>query len=270
MKEIVVEYYCGDLSACAECVLPAMLLGSLGREKNMRIDKFLSECGLASRKEAAKAARCGGVTVNGATVKDTALHIDPEKDCVTFLGKRVEYRRFVYILLNKPEGYVSATEDKTHPFVTELLPEEYRRMGLFPVGRLDKDTTGLMLLTNDGQNAHRLLSPKHHVEKEYRFTCKVPLIKDAERIFSEGITLSDGYECKSAVLVADGDRMGGRITLTEGKYHQIKRMLGAIDNRILSLERIRFASLTLSPELPRGAWRMLTEEQIHALLGEKA
>lgn len=233
----------------------------------MRIDKFLSECGLASRKESAKAAKGGGVTVNGSVVKDVSQHIDPERDAVTFLGKPVEYHRFIYILLNKPEGYVSATEDKQHPFVTELLPEEYRKMGLFPVGRLDKDTVGLMLLTNDGQNAHRLLSPKHHVEKEYRFTCKVPLCADAEKIFAEGITLGDGYECKSAGLVADDDRLGGRITLTEGKYHQIKRMLGAIDNRILTLERIRFASLTLTPALPRGAWRMLTEAEIADLLG---
>ena len=105
----------------------------------MRIDKFLSECGLASRKESAKAAKSGGITVNGAVVKDTSKHIDPEKDSVTFLGRAVEYHRFIYILLNKPEGYVSATEDKQHPFVTELLPEEYRKMGLFPVGRLDKD-----------------------------------------------------------------------------------------------------------------------------------
>lgn len=233
----------------------------------MRIDKFLSECGLASRKESARAAKSGGITVNGAVVKDTARHIDPEKDSVTFLGRAVEYHRFVYILLNKPGGYVSATEDKEHPFVTELLPEEYRKMGLFPVGRLDKDTLGLMLLTNDGKNAHALLSPKHHVEKEYRFTCKVPLAADAEAIFEKGITLGDGYECKSAVLVADADRMGGRITLTEGKYHQIKRMLGAIDNRILTLERIRFATLTLSPDMERGAWRMLEASEIDALLG---
>lgn len=233
----------------------------------MRIDKFLSECGLASRKEAARAAKSGGVTVNGIAVKDLSRHIDPEADRVTFLGREVCYQKFVYILLNKPEGYVSATEDKAHPFVTELLPEEYRRMGLFPVGRLDKDTVGLMLLTNDGQNAHRLLSPKHHVEKEYRFTCKVPLSPDAEEIFEKGITLSDGYECKSALLLADEDRLGGRITLTEGKYHQIKRMLGAIDNRILTLERIRFASITLPETLSRGEWRPLSKEEIGALLG---
>lgn len=232
----------------------------------MRIDKFLSECGLASRKESAKAAKSGGITVNGAVVKDTAKHINPEKDIVTFLGRAVEYHRFVYILLNKPEGYVSATEDKQHPFVTELLPEEYRKMGLFPVGRLDKDTVGLMLLTNDGKNAHTLLSPKHHVEKEYRFTCKVPLCADAEKIFADGITLADGYECKSALLLSDADRLGGRITLTEGKYHQIKRMLGAIDNRILTLERIRFASITLSEDMERGAWRMLTDAEIASLL----
>ena len=234
----------------------------------MRIDKFLSECGLASRKEAAKAAKCGGVTVNGETVKDLSRHIDPESDRVTFLGREVNYRKFVYILLNKPEGYVSATEDKEHPFVTELLPEEYRRMGLFPVGRLDKDTVGLMLLTNDGQNAHRLLSPKHHVEKEYRFTCKVPLAPNAEEIFKNGITLSDGYECKSAALLSDEDRLGGRITLTEGKYHQIKRMLGAIDNRILTLERIRFGSLTLTGVPERGDYRMLTDGEVAALHSE--
>ncbi len=235
----------------------------------MRIDKFLSECGLASRKESARIAKSGGVTVNGEPVKDLSRHIVPERDQVCFLGRAVEYQKFVYILLNKPEGYVSATEDKAHPFVTELLPEEYRRMGLFPVGRLDKDTVGLMLLTNDGQNAHRLLSPKHHVEKEYRFTCKVPLAADAERIFSEGITLADGYECKSAHLSADDDRMGGRITLTEGKYHQIKRMLGAINNRILTLERIRFASITLPATLARGEWRHLFKDEIEALLGRE-
>lgn len=234
----------------------------------MRIDRFLSECGLASRKEAARAAKSGGITVNGAVERDSSRHIDPERDAVCFLGRAVEYRKFVYILLNKPEGYVSATEDKQHPFVTELLPEEYRKMGLFPVGRLDKDTLGLMLLTNDGQNAHRLLSPRHHVEKEYRFTCKVPLCAEAERIFAEGITLADGYECKSALLLADKDRMGGRITLTEGKYHQIKRMLGAIDNRILTLERIRFSSITLPKTLERGQWRHLTEDEITALLSE--
>ena len=232
----------------------------------MRIDKFLSECGLASRKESAKAAKSGGITVNGAVVKDTAKHIDPEKDKVTFLGREVEYHRFIYILLNKPEGYVSATEDKQHPFVTELLPEEYRKMGLFPVGRLDKDTLGLMLLTNDGKNAHMLLSPKHHVEKEYRFTCKAPLAPDAEQIFEKGITLGDGYECKSARLVSDADRLGGCITLTEGKYHQIKRMLGVIDNRIVTLERIRFANLTLSEGMERGEWRHLTKEEIETLL----
>lgn len=234
----------------------------------MRIDRFLSECGLASRKEAARAAKSGGITVNGAVERDSSRHIDPERDAVCFLGRAVEYRKFVYILLNKPEGYVSATEDKQHPFVTELLPEEYRKMGLFPVGRLDKDTLGLMLLTNDGQNAHRLLSPRHHVEKEYRFTCKVPLCAEAERIFAEGITLADGYECKSALLLADKDRMGGCITLTEGKYHQIKRMLGAIDNRILTLERIRFSSITLPKTLARGQWRHLTEDEITALLSE--
>ena len=231
----------------------------------MRLDKFLSDMGIASRRESARMAKRGLITVNGTVIKDASTHID-EKSRVVVGDREVVWRKYVYVMLNKPEGYVSATEDKQHPFVTELLPEEYRKMGLFPVGRLDKDTVGLMLLTNDGQNAHRLLSPKHHVEKEYRFTCKVPLRPDAEKIFADGITLADGYECKSARLSADTDRMGGCITLTEGKYHQIKRMLGAVDNRILTLERIRFATLTLSDEMERGAWRLLTEAEIEALL----
>ena len=232
----------------------------------MRLDKFFSTMGLLSRKETAAAARAGRITVNGEVIRRADGHIDEQRDRIALDGTPLCYAEFDYFWLNKPEGYVSATEDKQHPFVTELLPEEYRKMGLFPVGRLDKDTVGLMLLTNDGKNAHALLSPKHHVEKEYRFTCKVPLCADAERIFAEGITLADGYECKSALLLADADRLGGRITLTEGKYHQIKRMLGAIDNRILTLERIRFASLTLSEDMERGSWRMLTEAEIASLL----
>ena len=231
----------------------------------MRIDKFLSEQGVASRKEAAKAAKSGGVLVNGVAVKDLSTHIDPETATVFYLGRRIEYHKFIYVMLNKPEGYVSATDDKSLPYVTELLPDELRKRELFPVGRLDRDTVGMMILTDDGQMAHALLSPKRHVEKKYFFTAKVPMREGVEDDFRDGITLADGYECKSAVIELQPDRMGGVITLTEGKYHQIKRMVAAEDNRVMTLERITFGGIPLDTSLKRGEWRFLTEEEISLL-----
>jgi 16S rRNA pseudouridine516 synthase len=231
----------------------------------MRIDKLLSELGIASRKEAARVAKSGGVIVDGVPIKDLSRHIDPDRSRVVYLGREVTYQKFTYVMLNKPEGYVSATDDKSLPYVTELLPEELRRRELFPVGRLDRDTVGLMILTNNGVLAHSLLSPKHHVEKEYYFTAAEPLDADAEREFKEGITLADGYECKSAGLVLSEDRREGRITLTEGKYHQIKRMIASRSNRVTSLERISFGSIRLDPSLSRGEWRYLTDEEIAIL-----
>ena len=231
----------------------------------MRIDKLLSELGIASRKEAAKVARSGGIAVDGAMVKDLSKHIDPDKCRVTYLGREVIYQKYTYVMLNKPTGYVSATDDKSMPYVTELLPEELRRRELFPVGRLDRDTVGLMILTNNGQLAHSLLSPKHHVKKEYYFTSAEPLDADAESAFIEGITLADGYECKPAELYLDEGRREGRIVLTEGKYHQIKRMIASRDNRVTSLERISFGGIPLDKSLARGEWRYLTDEEISLL-----
>lgn len=231
----------------------------------MRIDKLLSDMGLATRKEAKDAARRGGVTVDGVAVKDLSRHIDPEKSRVTYLGRAVEYRPYTYIMLNKPEGYVSATEDSRLPVVTELLGDEYRLIELFPVGRLDKDTTGLMLLTNDGKLAHTLLSPKHHVEKVYFFTADEPLKKGVEDEFLRGVTLRDGYECKPAIIEPSSDRLSGYITLTEGKYHQIKRMIASTNNRVTSLSRVRFADITLDPALARGEYRPLTDSEIESL-----
>ena len=231
----------------------------------MRLDRYLSDMAIASRKESAAVARRGGVLVNGTVVKDASRHIDPEHDRVSYLGREIVYRRFTYVMLNKPEGYVSATEDRSLPCVLELLDDELRHMELFPVGRLDRDTVGLMILTNNGPLGHDLLSPRHHVQKDYRFSCESALCADAERLFSEGIVIDGGEHCKSAVLVADADRMGGVITLTEGKYHQIKRMLCAIDNRITYLERIRFGGLTLDPALARGEYRLLTDDEIALL-----
>ena len=233
----------------------------------MRIDKLLSELGIASRSEARSAAARGGVLVDGAPVRDLSRHIDPDASVVTYLGRVVEYNKFVYVMLHKPEGYVSATEDGRFPVVTELLPEELRKRDLFPVGRLDKDTTGLMILTNNGKLAHTVLSPRHHVEKVYYFTAKVPMRDGVEEYFKDGVTLRDGYECKSALIELSDDRMSGFITLTEGKYHQIKRMVAASDNRVMSLARVKFAGIELDPSLSPGEWRMLTAAEIALLQG---
>ena len=151
----------------------------------MRIDKFLSENAIASRKDAAKMARSGLILVNGQVAKDTSRHIDPERDVVTVAGQIVTHTPMVYVMLNKPQGYVSATEDGHFPTVLELLPAELQKKDIFPCGRLDKDTTGLMFITNDGQLAHLLLSPKRHVDKRYRFTCAEPLCQEAEELCRE-------------------------------------------------------------------------------------
>ncbi|MBR2930525.1 MAG: rRNA pseudouridine synthase [Clostridia bacterium] len=231
----------------------------------MRIDKFLSEMGIASRSEARSAASRGGVLIDGVPVKDLSKHIDPERVSVSYLGRRIDYNRFVYVMLNKPEGYVSATEDSSLPVVTDLLPDELQKRELFPVGRLDRDTVGMMILTNDGHLAHDVLSPRHHVKKVYFFTAAEPMAEGVEEYFKNGVTLRDGYECKKAEISLSEDRLSGYITLTEGKYHQIKRMVAASGNRVTSLERVSFADIALDPSLDRGEWRYLTEEEIGLL-----
>ena len=233
----------------------------------MRIDKFISDSGIASRRDAAKAAKYGGILIDGEPVKDVSKHIDPEKNRVSYLGREIVYRKSVYVMLNKPSGYVSATDDKSLPYVTELLCDELKRRELFPVGRLDRDTVGLMILTDNGPLAHALLSPKRHVQKEYFFRAAEPLRSGCEIEFEEGITLADGYECKPAVLTLSEDRLSGRIVLTEGKYHQIKRMIAAMGNKVTYLERIRFSGIPIDPSLGRGEWRYLTDEEINILEG---
>ena len=231
----------------------------------MRIDRFISDAGVASRRDAQRMAKAGQITVDGVPVKDLSKHIDPERVTVKVMGQTIVYRKFTYVMLNKPDGYVSATEDSRLPVVTELLSEELQRIELFPVGRLDRDTVGLMILTNDGKLAHSVLSPKHHVEKVYRFSSAEPLIEGAEKRFSDGVTLADGYECKSARLLLDEGRASGEITLTEGKYHQIKRMIASTGNRVTFLERVSFAGIPLDRSLERGEWRYLTDDEIKLL-----
>ena len=235
----------------------------------MRIDKFISELGIASRKEASAVAKRGGVLVNGVPVKDLSTHIDPNAARVSYLGRELSYKKFTYIMLNKPQGYVSATEDSSLPVVTDLLSEELQRRELFPVGRLDRDTVGLMILTNNGPLAHFLLSPKHHVAKKYYFRAAEPLPKDAVEKFASGIVLADGYECKSAGLELDEDGMSGIITLVEGKYHQIKRMVASFGNAVVYLKRITFSDIPLDTTLAEGEYRELTTEEENILLSQK-
>ena len=221
--------------------------------------------GVATRTESSRAARAGLILVNGKPVKKADVHIDPEKDIITYCGRKIEYRKYTYILMNKPDGVVSATEDGRDKTVIDLLPEELQKLNLFPCGRLDKHTLGLVMLTDDGDLAHRLLSPKHHVKKKYRFESKFPLTDEEIEYLEKGATLEDGYVTKPSRIELFEDKRSGYITLTEGKYHQIKRMLESVNNKITYLERITFGPLALDEKLARGEWRFLTQNEIDEL-----
>ncbi|MCI8589371.1 MAG: rRNA pseudouridine synthase [Clostridiales bacterium] len=226
----------------------------------MRLDKFLTHTGTLTRKQASAAAKAGKLCVNGMIVKRSDTHIDPERDEITYNGDIISYQKYTYIMLNKPSGVVSATNDPDQKTVIDLLPETLQKIHLFPCGRLDKDTLGLVILTNDGASAHNQLSPKKHAEKEYMFHCLRPLTPHACEQLEQGVFLSDGYKTKPCKIKIEQPTKG-IITLTEGKYHQIKRMFETIDNQILLLERISFAGIALDPSLPRGAWRPLSSEE---------
>ena len=232
------------------------------RAVRMRLDKFLSCTGTASRSEATRAVRSGSVLVNGAAAKKADVQIDPERDTVTYCGRTVVYRRFTYVMLNKPEGYVSATEDGKDPTVLELLPDELRRLELFPCGRLDKNTLGMMLLTDNGSLAHFLLSPKRHVSKKYRVVTKFPVDEEKRDLLEKGVDIG-GYVTKPCKFEITPE--GGYITITEGKYHQIKLMLDAVGNKVRELERLTFGPLSLDEGLARGEWRYLTEDEIRSI-----
>ncbi len=228
----------------------------------MRLDKYISGQGLASRRACAEAVRRGQVLVNGLPAARADMQIDPDKDSVCFCGTDISYTEHVYFMLNKPAGYVSATDDRRLPAVTDLFPEQLRRRGIFPCGRLDRDTTGLMLITDDGPLSHALLTPRRHVEKVYRFVSATPLAKQAEDLFSSGMVLASGEQCKPATLRCAPDRLSGEVTLTEGKYHQIKRMVAAAGGSVVQLERICFAGIPLDAGLERGCYRALTADEI--------
>lgn len=229
----------------------------------MRLDRFFTTVGKLTRTECDAAARQGRITVNGRVVKLAKTHVNEESDIIALDGERVCFRTEFYVMLNKPEGYISSTEDSDRT-VMRLLPEEYSRAGGFPCGRLDIDTVGLLLITNDGDTAHRLLSPKHHVPKIYRFRTSVPLTDDMVNALESGVDLGDFVSAPAKVSL--NSPAEGEISITEGKFHQVKRMLAAVGSGIEFLERIRFGPLELDETLQRGQWRELTEAEIAALL----
>lgn len=235
----------------------------------MRIDKLLSNMGHGSRKDVKLLLKQGAVRIDGAVIKDAKQQVDPAKQHVTIFDEAVEYRPFVYLMMNKPEGVVSATEDKVERTVVELIDPSYAHYELFPVGRLDKDTTGLLLLTNDGAFNHALMSPRKHVDKVYIADVDGEMTVEDVRQFAEGVALEDGYTTKPARLeiLSRGARKSTiRLTLSEGKYHQVKRMVAAVGKHVERLERIQIGTLELDTTLERGAYRELTEVEIETLL----
>ncbi len=237
----------------------------IGRRLDMRLDKFLVSTGRLTRSEAGRAARGGRLTVNGACIRRADTHIDPMSDIIALDGEVIKYHHHTYIMLNKPSGYVSATDDKHLPTVLELLPDRLRRLGLFPCGRLDRDTIGLMLLTDNGELAHFLLSPVSHVPKSYRFECRDELTDNDIKALQTGIDIGEDKPTKPAQLEVNESRKSGVITLSEGRYHQIKRMFEAVENKITALERLTFGPLMLDASLARGEWRYLTPDEITEL-----
>ena len=229
-----------------------------------RLDKIISATGKKSRREVREMVRQGRVLVDGKPAPAADMKVDPQTAVILLDGEPLGYEKFTYVMLHKPAGVQTATEDRRQETVLDLLPPELRRRALSPVGRLDKDTEGLLLLTNDGQLAHRLLSPKSHVDKVYYARVDGALEPGDIAAFAAGMTLGDGLECLPAGLeiLSPTEAL---VTLREGKFHQVKRMLAARGKPVLYLKRLSMGRLRLDPALAPGAWRMLTEEERSAL-----
>lgn len=234
-----------------------------------RLDKLLAATGRWSRREAKALVREGRVLVDGVLALRAEDKVDPDRSTVLVDGGDIGYARHVYVMLHKPAGVLSATEDPRQETVLDLLPPELKKRGLFPVGRLDKDTEGLLLLTDDGDLAHRLLSPKKHVDKVYQARLDRPLGEADRDAFARGILLEDGYRCMAAELELLGDGTEVRIVLREGKFHQVKRMTAARGSQVLSLKRLRMGPLVLDEALAPGQWRRLTPAEVQALGEER-
>lgn len=240
----------------------------------MRLDKFLVACAVGSRTEVKNLLKAGRVTVNGKKEKSAKLQIDEERDKIRFDDQVLEYEEFVYYMMNKPKGVISATEDPKHRTVLDLLDDLARSKEVFPVGRLDIDTHGLLLLTNDGKLAHTLLSPKRHVDKTYQAQVKGMMTREDVETFAEGIPLKD-FTCQPAKLElvsidTEKNQSQIRVTIAEGKFHQIKRMVAYCGKEVMDLQRLTMGTLVLDENLERGEWRRLTKEELENLLASIA
>ena len=233
----------------------------------MRLDKLLANMGYGSRKEVKVLLKQKAVRVDEEVVKDSAMHVDPAKQVVTVFGDRVEYTEFIYLMMHKPQNVISATEDKYDQTVIDLLEPSDQHFEPFPVGRLDKDTEGLLLITNDGQLAHNLLSPKKHVPKWYYAKIDGEVTHADIEAFKLGVTLDDGYHTKPGELkiLASGKQSEIELMIQEGKFHQVKRMFEAVGKKVTYLKRLSMGSLVLDETLPLGQYRPLTEQELNDL-----
>lgn len=232
--------------------------------KKMRVDKLLSNVGVASRAELKKYCKQGLISVNGKVINNPGVQVDSESDDIRFNGEKIVYREFVYIMLNKPDGYISATFDKYDPIVLDLIDQSYLVFEPFPVGRLDKDTEGLLVLTNNGQLAHRVLSPKKHVPKTYYAKIQGKVTEEDILAFEKGVILDDGYETMPSQLkILKSDDMSEiELTIHEGKFHQVKRMFESVGKKVVYLKRLSMGKLKLDESLGLGEYRELTEEEV--------
>ncbi len=232
--------------------------------KKERIDKLIASQGLLSRNDVKTMVKRGEVSVNGVVIKDSSVKVSYEDDIVVN-GKPLKQTEFTYIMLNKPKGVVSASEDKRDKTVVDILPDELKRKNLFPAGRLDKDTTGFCLITDDGDFAHRILSPSRHVDKTYIATVDKKInFANARKAFKDGIVLADGTVLLSAdlELLSDDDNQSFKVVIKEGKYHQVKRMFASLGTTVIELKRISIGGLALDDNLEEGEARLLTAEEL--------
>ena len=233
-----------------------------------RIDKILSNLGHGTRKEVKALLKKGKVEVDGVIASDSAMKIDPDKAIIKVAGEEIKYRKYIYLIMNKPAGVVSATTDNYDETVIDLVDEQYQAFKPFPIGRLDKDTVGLLLITNDGELNHKLIAPKNHVDKVYYAEINKPVDEKDIEEFKSGVVIDGGYKCMPAILeVVKSDDNGSEVmvTIQEGKFHQVKRMFESVDKKVVFLRRVSFGPLKLDENLLEGQYRELSEDEVNLL-----
>ena len=237
----------------------------------IRLDKYISDSGEFSRKEVKELLKRGRVSVNGVLESSGELKIDPENDKVALDGREIAYKTNIYIMMNKPAGVISATEDLNEKTVLDIMDKKYKKLGLFPVGRLDKDAEGLLLLTDDGNFAHKLMSPKSHIEKRYYVETEGALTGSDADEFEKGIVLKDGLKCLPGHLeiLESGEVSCGIAAICEGKYHQVKRMLASLGKPVKYLKRVSIGGLSLDADLTLGDYRELTDVEFIQIFQKK-